>query len=1096
MGEVYEAVHAESGARCALKLLAAQHVDSASRRAALVAEVRAMARLSHPNIVTVYDTGRERDAVWLAMELVDGGHLRARGAALGWTRLRELLLQLLDALAHAHARGVIHRDIKPGNVLVERITGRAKLVDFGLAHAVGDRDRGLVEGTPHYMAPEQITGEWRDFGPWTDLYSLGCLAWSLVAGRPVWSDAPTTVAILKAHLHRLPGPLALPAGSPSGLDGWIRRLLAKRPSERFTRASDAALALRGLEDPGGEGDAPVFRSADRPDLSLTMSLLGFGESLDVTRPVQSVDHPRLREGSGVGAVPVPPIPADWQRPATGVDADLAVLGVGAGLFGLRTLEVVGRSPEQDRLWAELVATASEQTPRALLLRGPTGVGKSRLARWLGERAHEVGAASILRLAFGAGDDLWHPVAQMLATHLGVDGMAAGSALDRVEALLRRVGPQDVMHARGLLELCDPALGSGLERTGALGSRGARFEALRRELLRMSSARPVVLLVDDLHWGGQASDLIRHVLRRSEGAILIVATLEDVPADEALERLAAHPRCASLDVGPLPEHQMGSLARRLLELERSLAADVATWSGGFPLFAIQIVGAWLQAGALESTPTGFALRGEALTGVALDSVWSRRVHGFCRTRPEADLHALEIAALLGSGGAVEWPTACLQAGVEPSRDLVDAALRSGLALPSGRQGWQFAHGVLAQTLRTSAKASGRLPELSRACARALLERGAQVDPVRLCTLLVEGGMQSDALGHALAAAVACGDDGKVHSGLRLLNIVDALADELELPPEDPHRLLARARRSHIVRRSGDPDRAVAIASGGLELWRPASGRRARVELALAFAQGRMRQGCWDEARELLAAVQPDVAACEDVPELSQWFATVRAEAARQGGEAAEAGELLERALLWPPAPCWLRWRAEVHRGLFEVRRLEGDFAAAEHHVGEASAIFARDGFLGGLARSLQDRSILALQTGDLDGASSLAAEASALAREMGRTMPVPVLVIATVHLRQDRLDASRVRFAEVATGWSGGSAYIEAYARAGLCAVLLRQGDLTDGADQLERLEGIVYGTGLREWEPSVLCRLAAAGAQGELESRLVRLADALDPRDL
>ncbi len=1094
MGEVYEAVHAESGARCALKVLAAQHVDSLPRRAALVAEVRAMARLSHPNIVTVYDTGREVGTTWLAMELVAGGHLKATGSALDWTRLRELLLQLLDALAHAHARGVIHRDIKPGNVLVDRITGRAKLVDFGLAHAVGDRARGVIEGTPHYMAPEQITGEWREFGPWTDLYSLGCLAWSLVAGRPVWSDAQTTAAILQAHLQRLPEPLVLPPGIPPGLTGWIRRLLAKRPAERFTRAADAALALRAIEDAPGDGCAPTSSAAEAPDLSMTMSLLGFGESLDITRSVRAVGHPTRREGVGSGGASIPPIPADWRRPATGIDDDLAVLGVGAGLFGLRTLEVVGRGQEQDTLWAELVATVSERRPRALLLRGPSGVGKSRLATWLGERAHELGTASTLELSFDEGDDLWSPVARMLAAHLRVDGMPAGPALDRVESLLRRGGSHDVVHARGLLELCEPALRSGLDRTGALGSRGERFEALRRELLRTSRERPLVLCVDDLQWGGQACDLIRHILGRGEGAILVIATLEDGPVDGCLQRLAADPRCASLDVGPLSEHQMGSLARRLLELERSLAADVATWSGGFPLFGVQIVGAWLQAGALEATPSGYVLNGAALTGVAPDSIWRRRVHGFCRSRPVADLHALEIAALLGSGGVAEWQSACQLAGVAPSQDLVDAALRSGLALTSGRHGWQFAHGVLAQTLRTSAKESGRLPALSRACARALLERGAQVDPVRLCTLLTEGGRWSDALAHALVAGVGCGSDGKVTSGLRLLNIVDDLADQLGLPPEDPQRLLAVARRSHIVRRAGDPDRAVVLASEGFGLWREALGRRVRVELALALAQGRMRQGRWDDARELLASVQGDVAACDEVPELSQWFSTVRAEALRQGGQTADAGELLERALLWPPAPCWLRWRAEVHRGLFEVRRLEADFVAAEHHMAQASAIFAHDGFLGGLARSLQDRATLALQRGELDGATRLASEASALAREVGRTMPVPVLVAATVRLRQGRLDESRVQFAEVARGWSGGSAYVEAYARAGLCGVLLRQGDLIDGEAQLEQLEGIVQRTGLREWEPSVLCRLAAGDAPGELESRLIRLADALDPR--
>src|SRR5262245_24170105 len=128
---------------------------------------------------------------FLAMELANVGSLREHATPVDYPSVRHLLLQLLDALAHAHARGVLHRDVKPGNVLIfEDDLGRraVKLADFGLAHALGrcpvDGELSATAGTPTYMAPEQHQGAWREFGPWTDLYALGCTAFRLVQGRP------------------------------------------------------------------------------------------------------------------------------------------------------------------------------------------------------------------------------------------------------------------------------------------------------------------------------------------------------------------------------------------------------------------------------------------------------------------------------------------------------------------------------------------------------------------------------------------------------------------------------------------------------------------------------------------------------------------------------------------------------------------------------------------------------------------------------------------------------------------------------------------------------------------------------------------------
>src|SRR5262245_52737323 len=205
MAEVWSGVHAAQNVPVAVKVMIGERAREASFRAAFRNEVQAVASLDHPGIVMVFDHGEispEAEEISrgllaagspaLAMELADGGTLGSLSAAgVTWRELRQALLDLLDALAHAHARGMVHRDLKPNNILVFRNGGgppRLKLADFGLAQAVElqmrDDSTEVICGTPSYMSPEQLQGHWRDYGAWTDLYGLGCLAWTLAAGKP------------------------------------------------------------------------------------------------------------------------------------------------------------------------------------------------------------------------------------------------------------------------------------------------------------------------------------------------------------------------------------------------------------------------------------------------------------------------------------------------------------------------------------------------------------------------------------------------------------------------------------------------------------------------------------------------------------------------------------------------------------------------------------------------------------------------------------------------------------------------------------------------------------------------------------------------
>ena len=258
MGVVYRAVDVQTGRRVALK--GVLHDVPDEDRARVEQEALATARLDHPHIVRLHAIVGERRRRWLVLDLIDGeplSDLLERDGPLEPAYAARVARDLADALAHAHAQGVLHRDVKPSNVLVAR-DGRALLTDFGLARVEGS-DMGLTRsgelvGTPAYMAPEQVRGERREVGPATDVYGLGATLFHLATGRPPFVE-PTYEELFAAVLRAPPPPLAsLRPDAPRDLDALVRRCLAKRPAERPTAAGlvealDAFLERHAAEDP-------------------------------------------------------------------------------------------------------------------------------------------------------------------------------------------------------------------------------------------------------------------------------------------------------------------------------------------------------------------------------------------------------------------------------------------------------------------------------------------------------------------------------------------------------------------------------------------------------------------------------------------------------------------------------------------------------------------------------------------------------------------------------------------------------------------------------------------------------------------------------
>jgi WD40 repeat protein len=266
MGVVYEAVDLELGRRVALKLIAPEHAADRGFRERFVAESRLAASIEHPAVLPIYRAAEADGVLFLAMRLIAGHDLAAivrHDGPVDPERAAGIVAQIAGALDAAHARGLVHRDVKPANVLIDA-DDRAYLTDFGLAKDLGataaDHTRtGDVLGTPDYLAPEQIRGD--AIGPWTDIYALGCLLFFVLTGRVVFPlERPESK--LWAHLsERPPSVSAFRDDVPAAFDDVLQVALAKSSEERFQTAS--ALMAAACEASADRSRGPE-QAADMP----------------------------------------------------------------------------------------------------------------------------------------------------------------------------------------------------------------------------------------------------------------------------------------------------------------------------------------------------------------------------------------------------------------------------------------------------------------------------------------------------------------------------------------------------------------------------------------------------------------------------------------------------------------------------------------------------------------------------------------------------------------------------------------------------------------------------------------------------------------
>ncbi|MEZ4432584.1 MAG: protein kinase [bacterium] len=980
MGEVWQARHRVEGVGVAVKVVTAPIGRRRRFRTAFAHELRAVARLDHPGIVRIYDHGEigpeaaadgrlPAEAPYMAMEWIDGGSIGRRAGRIGWPELRGLLLALLDALGHAHARGVIHRDLKPDNILLaER---GPVLTDFGVAFTAerhADGDEGF-SGTPSYMSPEQVTGDVRALGPWSDLYALGCLACTLARGRPPFV-ARDAARVARLHLVRPPPLLEPELPVPEGFEQWMHRLLAKQPTERYRFAADAAVALMALPD---EAPPPPARDDEPPAPP---------EEADRTVRARPIYLSLATEGFARGPDERgrPPVPGDWRRPEP-PPLPRPLVGVGRALFALRPPTLTGRLTERDALWAHLCAVAAGEGARAVLVAGGPGQGKSRLAGWLARRAHELGAADVLEARHDVAGGPETGLAAMFARYARCEGLPGDARRHQLGWTLG--GGVDAGLVEALAALLAPDERWTDSHDGVLITSAAERDALLAEALAvLGRRRPLVVVLEDLHRSEDSLGFVEHVLTaRRELPVLFVGTLPDADlaadgaAEELLDHLLASPAVHRIDLGPLDRPGLAEQIQSRLPLDPALARRVVTRAEGNPLYAEALVEHWIRTGALEDAPAGFRLRG------GFEDALPEGLHGLWRSRladvlggDAAPRRALECAAALGSSVDVaEWQAACAAAGIAPIEPAaLDALLDAGLLVGEADRHLAFNHPLWQETLQDDARRAGRLAELHRACARALIARDAA--PARVAGHLVAAGESRAALAPLLDAAdraIERKQPARARRALltrfRALRALDrGLADRAWTETRVRwarlciHRLRPAAAARHARRAVACADdetlratalieqaRAVAISDDmrhGLTLILAAAERAAEAGAPLLEArarkeEGRMRLSSGDppgaqRAYEQALALVADRG--ETLMEASLLGAL--GNFARRAGESDRARGLVSRARDVFKAAGSRGGEAHMTNLLGEIARDRGDRATAERHYRESLRLF--------------------------------------------------------------------------------------------------------------------------------------------------------------
>lgn len=1035
-GEIWCGAHPASKTDVAIKVITQAHARNATYYEQFRAEAQAFARLDHPGIVRLFDFGTIPEfaekksygklvagSPYLVMEFARQGSLDRRMRGMTWETVSQVLVRTLRALAHAHARGLVHLDMKPGNILLFADTDSGldlRLTDFGLARTVVRLvpgaaspeeahlpldDPDVVLGTPAYMAPEQIEARLLDFGPWTDLYALGVMAWEFVCETvPFDDDDPVALAV--AHLRSDLPEFEPQVRVPERFDEWLRRLLEKRPEARFRSAADALYALGSMCNLDVEvDDAIPLDLADLEPTDLETSetkLLGYEsaalslaqarmatEELDRSAPPS---RPEAISGPGpwTFSADIPPFPVDWAAIAPRKSTP-KLLGAGLGLYGLRAIPMVDRDVERDTLWEALGNVRDGKGAHAVLLRGPSGFGKSRLAEWLCTTAVEGGAATSLFAGHDSAGSLRHGLRSLISRRFGLDTTDYEAAKARVQLVLAANGVVDDYETRALAEvIATGGVAPGTEAFGGgkatervrFANNAERYAVAARDLARSSRTRPQIVWFDDVQWGADTLQFVHFVLSSQHTQttpVLFVLTAQDEalaerPAEgELLAALDGAPNFDTLTIDALPAADFESLVEELLFLTGNLARHLRERAAGNPLYAVQLVGDWVERGLLEPTPRGFRLRRESDIELPRDlfEVWRGRMERAWRDQDPQEIRAVQLAAVLGNRvDRDEFQHALARAGLPAPGALIDSLSTAGL-VSQAPEGWSFGHTMFRETVVAALSPDSRA-ELNAICADTLEARASRGDAAiadRRARHLLAAGRREDALQPLLSAAeshVLLGEYTEAHG---LLDLWENAIAEVGQGENDARRVEGLLVRAETYRRCWELESCEEAATAALVLGNLHNLYRSRAEALFILGHvARLRRDFETAEARIFEAL----GIFEVLDEFRGKARALRAAAvvARERSQFSRAVDCYEKALnlFWT-----LNEEGEVADcvcGLGHVYRTLQKYDKAKSHYAEAREIALRIGNPHQAAEYTNGLGEIARYRGELDEAERL------------------------------------------------------------------------------------------------------------------------------
>jgi serine/threonine protein kinase len=750
MGEVWCCLDTHTRNLVALKHIRPNRwTTDASKRQAIhhlfYKEMRALASLDHPHLIRALDNGQFEDgSPFLVMNYIEGIPLEQcwqEQQTLPWHLLAMIIDQLLDGLAHIHARGILHRDIKPPNILLSQgpnASLHVSLVDFGIAvvdetlnlfrphiHETTTKAPQIGLGTPPYVAPEQILGRPIYHGPATDLYALGILLFQFCTGQlPFWS--PKLVTMLQ-HITTKPVPAFQPTNdAPDALLPILHALLAKRPWDRFLFAAHARDALRPLWDPE-QAHKEWLRYLWKKGLTPV-------ESTPAQHGLQHAQTVALQERHELASTPSAHHPNTlfYGQEANEHDAPDTLLDLtyndvtpphtdhattpSSSLLPMLLPSFVGRDHERTQLLAHIEkARAGERV--CLVLEGPPGVGKSRLAQWLSEYVHERGWLHCMRVHSGhhanSRPGLLGAIERDLqlthATDTQKQQTIASRWTNQPDAQRRA---QALLHA---LQHAPPREYTPLQTHERI--------ALLRDL---AGNEGILLWFDDIH---EAEDNTLHELKQLlfSGPPLVLlmtshATPETNDTQQRLEEFFQDTQTTRIKLGRLEHTETRSLLQTLLPLAPDTQQALSKSSKGNPLFLIQQLCSWIQQRVLlwDQRKQHFFAHPEWLERMAANykELWEQRIESL----PQEIRQAAMAATTLGHSFSHDLLHQLFDALSWPDSRITDLLQHQLLLIEQQRYTWN--HGLLEEYLREQLNRSLHAPAFYEAAADVLAQHPAQ------------------------------------------------------------------------------------------------------------------------------------------------------------------------------------------------------------------------------------------------------------------------------------------------------------------------------------------------------------------------------------